>query len=98
VSRETELKKLHDLLDHADELRDDERAAFDDMRRQLVSGERQHLSQDQNKWVRERHEQVVPVYENAWSAGKVPKGKDVPTPKVLQNLPLRPPSKPRVDE
>lgn len=53
------------------------------------------LSDKQRAWVRAVHEKLcgTPHYENAWSAGKVPRGREVPTPAVLQKLPLRPPGR-----
>lgn len=51
------------------------------------------LSEKQKEWIRGVHERLfdAPSYENAWSNGKVPKGREVETPAVLRNLPKKPP-------
>lgn len=51
------------------------------------------LSDKQRAWVESIYERLfdVPKYENLVSSGKVPRGREVPTPLVLQNLPKRPP-------
>jgi hypothetical protein len=35
----------------------------------------------------------TPQYENAWSSGSVPRGREVETPEVLQHLPKSPPGR-----
>lgn len=66
---------------------------FRDMRAKANAG--QPLSEKQREWVRGVHARLfdAPTYENAWTAGKVPKGRDVPTPEVLKKLPLKPPGR-----
>lgn len=51
------------------------------------------LSDKQRAWVRGVYERLfdVPQYENLISSGKAPRGREVPTPSVLQNLPKKPP-------
>jgi hypothetical protein len=80
------------LLKEAIELaREDRKEVFEDMLAKLETGERHVLSEKQRKWAME----VVgkPVYENLVSSGKVPRGREVQTPAVLQNRPLRPPGR-----
>lgn len=66
---------------------------FRDMRAKAEMG--RALSEKQREWVRGVHARLfdVTTYENAWSGGKVPKGRDVKTPEVLKNLPLKPPGR-----
>jgi hypothetical protein len=106
VTRADDMRMLREITDAAhswDEERYDSMEstidAFVEMLARLDRGGRD-LSGKQRGWVRGIYEKVIgiPQYENAWSAGKVPKGRDVPTPAVLQNLPKRPPSRPKVDE
>jgi hypothetical protein len=61
------------------------------------------LSDVQASWVRCIHERLfdVPVYENAFSAGRVPRGEALatPIPEVLKRpLPKRPPVRIRKEE
>lgn len=51
------------------------------------------LSHAQRFWARRLLESLTgqPQYENAWSEGQVPRGREVPTPRVLQHLPKSPP-------
>jgi len=53
------------------------------------------LSPKQRTWVRGVYENIIgePQYENLISSGKAPRGKEVPTPEVLRNLPKRPPTR-----
>lgn len=53
------------------------------------------LSHDQRIWVQDVIDKLFgePVYRNEWSAGQILKGRDVPTPAVLRNLPLKPPTR-----
>lgn len=53
-------------------------------------------SEGQRAYVGDVYEGVAdePTYQNLWSSGKVPRGlREVPTPAVLQNLPLKPPGR-----
>lgn len=91
-----DVKMLNELLAWVDEggLDDDDSpwiAAFRDMRRRD-----RPLSDKQRAWLRSVHERVLgtPNYENAWGAGKVPRGEALatPVPEVLKApLPKRPP-------
>jgi hypothetical protein len=56
------------------------------------------LTPAQKQWLRRVHEQVTgtPSYENAWSAGRVPRGEALamPVPEVLRKpLPMKPPGR-----
>jgi hypothetical protein len=53
------------------------------------------LTDKQRNWLRVTHERITgkPNYVNAFSAGSVPRGKEVPTPEVLKHRPLKPPMK-----
>lgn len=71
--------------------------AFASMLVQLESGRFQQLTEKQRLWVHGVHERLFdePQYENAWSAGKVPRGSygKTPTPEVLKTLPKKPPKR-----
>jgi len=58
------------------------------------------LTDKQRSWARSIHEQIFesPKYENLVSRGLVPRGREVPTPTVLQNLPKKPPQRRSSDE
>jgi hypothetical protein len=99
AAREEDLRQLTELLeDHGGELADSEREAFTDMRAALrafpadAEGRRQ-LSAKQREWLRGVRDRLVPQYENLVSAGNVPRGREVPTPAVLQILPKKPPTR-----
>ena len=81
----TDAELLAEVLEHRSDLTDVEIETFTDMQSQ--SG----LSPKQRAWVQRVHERLVPQYENLVSSGRVPRGKEVPTPEVLKVLPLRPP-------
>jgi hypothetical protein len=93
VSRAKDEDLLHRVLEEA-EISDAARAAFEDMQQKLV---RFPLTPKQRAWAEavlrgDRYEGEDECL-NLWSSGKVPKGRDVPTPPVLQNLPLKPPGR-----
>lgn len=95
---EEDLRLLNELLDdHVHELSGTEAEAFTDMRCDLVgydSGDGfRELTGPRRTWAKKVHERVVPQYENLVSRGLVPRGREVPTPAVLQRLPLKPPHK-----
>ncbi len=101
--REDDLRMLATLLDeHVEELSEAEVEAFADMRFNMTAYEkvggqehRRQLSAKQREWVTSVHERLIPDYANLVSRGLVPRGKEVPTPPVLQNLPKRPPQRRR---
>lgn len=97
ATREEDLKQLGELLgDHADELSETEAEAFDDMRASLLTEDGYHqLTDKQRAWLTVVRARVIPEYENLVSRGLVPRGKEVPTPAVLQNLPKAPPKRRR---
>jgi hypothetical protein len=101
-NRDEDLKTLNAILTYADEQEDDEKVsekeadAFRSMHQLLVEGFREELTEKQRKWARGvaariRGEEAEPEYENLISNGLCPRGREVPTPAVLQNLPKRPP-------
>ena len=73
-----------------------EREAFADMKTDLESGARRALSRKQLEWAKQVRERFAPTYENAWSEGRVPKGRDVETPAALKFLPKSPPRRCRL--
>ena len=84
-------KMLRGLLATCPDVDEEERfnaRAFQDM---LDRG--YALSDKQRQWVRGVYEKIFdePQCLNLWSSGRVPRGREVPTPAVLQNLPKRPP-------
>lgn len=99
--RGNDLKLLNELLALREQTRADGEPLLSGKEQQAFAGmlealDRFHqLTDKQRQWLKGVHERVlgVPQYLNMWSSGQVPKGRDVPTPKVLQNLPLRPPPK-----
>jgi len=74
--------------------------AFETMQRTVNAG--RLLSDPRLKWIRDVHEKLFeePQYENAWSAGKIPRGEKLatPVPEVLKRpLPMKPPPR-KVEE
>ena len=69
--------------------------AFGDM---LARG--RELSDNQRSWVWLVHERIGgdPEYENLIGSSKAPRGREVPAPPVLQNLPKKPPRKRSPDD
>ena len=65
---------------------DEEFAAFVDMLLYVKSGSL--LTRKQRAWAEEVARRITPV-----RAAEAPKGREVPTPAVLQNLPLKPPGR-----
>ena len=101
--RDEDLRKLGELLtDHVGDLTDAEAEAFASMRFDLTAGLRgeqfHQLTEKQRHWVDVVYERFSPQYENLVSRGLVPRGREVLTPPVLQNLPKRPPPRRRDDE
>ncbi len=91
VAEARDLELLVAVLDK-DDLSDAVRSAFEDMQTKV---DKYPLSAKQRAWARavlvgEKYEPEE-EYLNLWSSGKVPKGRDVPTPEVLKNLPKKPP-------
>jgi hypothetical protein len=102
LNRENDLKLLDELLnDHLGEMTDVEVEAFADMRLTLKlygttdQSRFRELTEKQREWVTRVHARIVPQYANLVSRGLVPRGREVPTPPALQNLPKRPPMKKR---
>jgi hypothetical protein len=50
------------------------------------------LSERQREWA-QRVADIPGEYKNLVSSGQVPRGREVPTPAVLQNRPLKPPGR-----
>jgi hypothetical protein len=98
AQREEDLRLLEDLLcnhDHA--LSATELEAFAGMRDDLLayaSGKGfRELTEPRRSWLQRTLARVAPQYENLVSRGLVPRGREVPTPAVLQKLPMKPPRK-----
>lgn len=87
------LKEILELAPKADAHADAQRAAFAEMLEQLDSGERHQLSERQREWA-QRVADIPGEYKNLVSNGQVPRGREVPTPAVLQHRPLKPPGRP----
>jgi hypothetical protein len=49
------------------------------------------LTVGERNWAIRMLDEREPQAQNLWSRGLVPKGRDVATPEVLKNLPLKPP-------
>jgi len=100
TQREEDLRLLEDLLcNHDHELSPTELEAFADMRDDLLAygtGEGyRELTVPRRSWLQKTLARVAPQYENLVSRGLVPRGREVPTPAVLQKLPMKPPAKKR---
>lgn len=90
--RLVDMKLLRDAL-AVDELPDKAREAFADMLSQLRERKIKGLTDKQRRWAKEMIGE--PEYENLVTAGKVPRGREVPTPPMLrrENLPMKPPGR-----
>ena len=75
------------LLLLKEDLRPETRKAFEEMKSWLDRGEGRGLSVKQREWVESALLEYTPI-----SADDVPRGREVETPTVLKNLPLKPPS------
>jgi hypothetical protein len=83
---------LNTLLDeHNDELTGGEMEAFASMRYDMTAYNQEELTSAQRVWVKLVYDRIVPEYANLVSSGAVPRGREVPTPDVLLNLPKKPP-------
>jgi hypothetical protein len=102
TQREEDLRLLEDLLcNHDHELSPTELEAFAGMRDDLLaygSGGYRELTEPRRSWLQKTLARVAPQYENLVSRGLVPRGREVPTPAVLQRLPMKPPKKRSGDE
>ena len=103
TNRETDLRMLSVVLRFGAEHEADDYQvvsgqafrAFGEMAVRLESRPGTALSDKQRKWLAGVYERVTgePQYENLVSSGRVPRGREVETPAVLQNLPKRPPGR-----
>jgi hypothetical protein len=109
AEREEDLRMVTECLDFFDSMRADEDSAnslamatldkaataFEGWLPKLEENPHYFLSEKQRGWLRGVYEKLfqAPVYENLVSSGKVPRGREVPTPIVLQNLPKKPPGR-----
>jgi len=93
AERDDDLAVLRALIDDVD-VREGERAMFVDMLDRLEDGQTV-LTEKQRATAREAAERVGirGNYENLISSGKAPRGREVPTPAVLLNLPKKPPGR-----
>lgn len=89
--RRAHLDLLAEVLGHT--ITEKEKEAFEEMRTQVESGKYMGITERQEQWVRRVLAEHKPTYTNDWSAGRVPRGAEVPTPKALQNLPKFPPGR-----
>jgi hypothetical protein len=92
-------KKLRACLQWAEEHDDEEdRIGFARAFQEMLDRNRA-LSDKQRAWIYGIHERLFgePEYQNDWSEGRVPRGREVPTPAVLRNLPKKPPPR-RADD
>lgn len=101
--RRADLELLVRVLEYP--LSIDQREAFEGMQRDLTHEEpgrcahgpakyaKWCLSDKQRKWVTNVLHEHEPEYTNEWSAGTVPRGREVPTLAILNpaNLPKKPP-------
>jgi len=95
--REDDIKLLKEILELDPSKRDSrhahaQREVFAEMLAALESGERHMLSEKQREWA-QRVADIPGEYKNLVSEGRVPRGREVPTPPVLQNRPLKPPGR-----
>lgn len=87
---EEDLSLLSKAL-HEAELDKSTRDAFESMLERLEDGRQVQLSAKQREWINDKLGN--PTYLNLVSSGKVSKGREVPTPAVLLNRPLKPPGR-----
>jgi hypothetical protein len=101
-SAKEDIRLLRKLVKVADEAEDEDAIpgfhggairAFRDMLAHLEAGRQPELTAAQRKWAKNVAEKVLGEvhYENLISSGKAPRGREVPLPAVLQNLPKKPP-------
>jgi hypothetical protein len=62
---------------------------FEEWLERLEGFEKDTLTEKQRRWA--ASVAGIETYENLYSAGKVPRGREVPTPAVLLHRPLTPP-------
>jgi len=100
VTRAHDIAMLQQLLDHSDRLRDGEGDVFSSMLAKLDTAysERRYakLTDAQRHWVTDaanRLELENPNDDPHERNRDVPRGKEVPTPAVLRNLPKAPPGR-----
>jgi hypothetical protein len=68
--------------------------AFSDILDQLESAKRESLTDKQRGYMKRVHEEYVPKeVDEAWRAARVIRGREVPLPEVLKNLPKKPPGR-----
>lgn len=84
---------LLEVVLESGELSETETHAFADMKAglenyEMEAGEVGRLSKRQRAWLEEVGRRVVPI-----RAEDAPRGREVPTPEVLKNLPKRPPGR-----
>jgi hypothetical protein len=97
VSRgeESDINLVHRALANPG-LNGETREVFEEWLIRLESGRIRSLSEKQRTWAKGTLDE--PTYENLVSSGRANRGKEVPTPAVLLNRPLKPPRKPASDE
>lgn len=90
---EQDARMLREVL--AETPDEDEETRYNARAFRSMLNENRALTPAQKWWVRGVHERIIgtPNYENLISTGRAPRGREVPTPPVLQNLPKRPPGR-----
>jgi hypothetical protein len=86
-------RMLRALLAEVEDDDEEQRFRVGPFRDMLARG--RPLSDKQRSWLRSTYERVCgePTYENLASSGRLCRGREVPTPTVLQNLPKKPPTR-----
>ena len=88
--REQDIKLLKRVIKHLEE-RGEDAEHFANMLLGLEEGRWNNLTAKQKKWAQDTLDE--PEYENLVSSGKAPRGREVPTPAILRNRPLKPPGR-----
>jgi hypothetical protein len=88
--RDEDIQLLKRVIE-SDKTRDIDRDSFTQMLIGLETKRWNNLTTKQRQWAKGCLDE--PTYTNDWSAGKVPPGRPVPTPAVLQIRPLKPPGR-----
>jgi hypothetical protein len=88
--RDEDIKLLKRTIEFLNE-RSQDAEHFANMLIGLEEGRWGNLTTKQRQWAKSVLDE--PEYENLVSSGKAPRGREVPTPSVLRNLPLKPPGR-----
>lgn len=88
--RDEDIKLLKRVIEFL-ESRSQDTEHFSNMLTGLEQRRFNNLTTKQRKWAKDNLDE--PTYENLISSGKAPRGREVPTPAVLQIRPLKPPGR-----